>query len=252
MSKHCKNCGQKVDEKYCSYCGQSISVERIDLHHLMHDFIHGVLHVDKGYFYTIKELTLRPGETLRNYISGHRVKYFSPLGYIIISTTIFLFLAHFFHVAIMPDYDGYGITENMQQDNTMLGLKDVNIWVEEHYTFILLALLPINALMTFLVFRKDGYNYGENLVLNAYVAGHQIIMCILLLPINYYFNNNVVYSLLQIIPQYLIAIYFYITFFDSYPVWKRILKSLLCIILAFFVVIVISTIAFMIYFIIVL
>ena len=42
-----------------------------------HDLIHGVWHIDKGVLFTVKELILRPGDSVRGFIQGKRVGFFS-------------------------------------------------------------------------------------------------------------------------------------------------------------------------------
>ena len=47
------------------------------IHFMEHDLIHGVWHIDKGVLFTVKELILRPGDSVRGFIQGKRVGFFS-------------------------------------------------------------------------------------------------------------------------------------------------------------------------------
>lgn len=90
----CLNCTTEIDGKFCSECGQKSDTHRITAKHFfMHDLLHGVLHVDKGIPFTLKQLFIRPGFAARDYISGKRVQYYNVfylmfivLGLIIIVT----------------------------------------------------------------------------------------------------------------------------------------------------------------------
>eukprot|EP01132_Coremiostelium_polycephalum_P020155 gene20155-23955_t len=68
MTTNCLNCNEKIAGKFCSNCSQASSTHRFSLAHVFkHDFIHGIFHFDKGFFYTIKELFTRPGHSIRDY-----------------------------------------------------------------------------------------------------------------------------------------------------------------------------------------
>ena len=74
----CKNCGFTVEASYCGNCGQKANTYRITWKELVHHLPHAILHLDEGFFYTLKQLTLRPGEALREYLAGKRKRYFNP------------------------------------------------------------------------------------------------------------------------------------------------------------------------------
>ena len=69
----CKNCDQHFEGHYCNNCGQSASVKRINVFNVGSIFLHGFFHIDKGFFYTIKELSIHPGKMLREYVAGKRI-----------------------------------------------------------------------------------------------------------------------------------------------------------------------------------
>lgn len=92
--QNCLNCGTVINTKYCSNCGQSANTHRINISFLWHDIQHGLLHVDKGIFFTLRELFTRPGYSVKEFISGKRVQHFKPLSLIIVLAGVFGILSH--------------------------------------------------------------------------------------------------------------------------------------------------------------
>jgi hypothetical protein len=53
------------------------------------------IHFDQGFLYTIKELALRPGHSIREYVEGKRVRHVKPIKFMIWAAAISFFIAHF-------------------------------------------------------------------------------------------------------------------------------------------------------------
>lgn len=220
MSDLCKNCGTTVYGKYCHNCGQSVTTGRINFHYMLHELQHSLFHVDKGIFYTIKELLIRPGSTIREYLSGKRVSHYKPFAFVIIMGTIYGFICYFVKVypeeSIMPTYENIDTVEFTQQSFD---------WVYGHYSFVMLALIPFFALGSCIVFRKS-YNYIEFLVVSSYITGIQIFILIITY-IAYYFTL----SKWAVLPSFLaISVYHiwaYIKLFDNQSRTSVIFKTTL-------------------------
>ena len=94
---NCKNCKKEINGNFCSNCGQSASLKRIDGHYIIHELEH-VLHFERGILYTIKELFINPGQTIRNYLSENRSRLVKPVIFIIVASLIYTLIDHFFHI----------------------------------------------------------------------------------------------------------------------------------------------------------
>ncbi|NDV70095.1 DUF3667 domain-containing protein [Dysgonomonas sp. 25] len=225
MSEVCKNCGQTATGNYCPDCGQTMHTGRIDLHHIIHDFLHGVLHVDKGILFTIKELTLRPGQTIRNYLEGKRAKYFKPFAYVFILATIYTVIMHFIGVPIIDANDFQISSRPILDSPIMLTMNEIirSLFsiVNDHTAISTLLLLPLYALGSFLIYRKEKYNYGEHLVINSYIHGHAMLLQILSIPVSYYVSNLKVLMLVTPLSLLLIG-YMYFNVFNKYKMIPRI------------------------------
>src|SRR6476620_11884823 len=99
--KICTNCGNPIAEKYCPNCGQPAQIKRIDGHYIIHEIEH-VLHLEKGIMFTFRELMIRPGKNVREFISGSLSRLLKPIIFIIVTSLLYSLANHFFHVE-----DGY-------------------------------------------------------------------------------------------------------------------------------------------------
>ena len=89
---NCLNCSQLLSQNYCAYCGEAAHVHR-SLGAIWHDFLHGVLHFDGKFWRTLPMLMFKPGVLTREYISGKRAQYISPMALFLFS--IFMMFAVF-------------------------------------------------------------------------------------------------------------------------------------------------------------
>ena len=98
MTNLCLNCDVQLTGNFCSNCGQSAKVHKINFHFLIHDIQHGLLHLEKGFFYTTKELFTRPGHSIREFLAGKRVNHFKPISFAIILAGVYGIMAHYFEI----------------------------------------------------------------------------------------------------------------------------------------------------------
>lgn len=181
MHEKCLNCSQPVSTKFCSNCGQKSSTHRYSLKHFIeHDFIHGVWHVDKGILFTVKELFIRPGNSVREYILGKRANYFSFVTLLLLTITISAILSHY------SSLDFKSLVSKDEQN--MMGS------VEKLFTtypkIVLLISIPINSIFSYIWFRKAGFNYSEHLVLNSYKTAAEMIGGLVLTLLTLFFASS--------------------------------------------------------------
>ncbi|AQW92266.1 DUF3667 domain-containing protein [Elizabethkingia anophelis] len=176
MTNNCLNCNEELVGKYCNNCSQPASTHRFSLSHVFkHDFVHGIFHFDKGFFFTIKELFTRPGHSIREYVQGKRVKHFNYFATVLLLLTIIYFVKKWAKIESSDLFD-----------TNVKGL----LKVQKDYSKITVFLnIPIIAFISFLLFQRSKQNYTENLVLNMYLlCGLTVIS--LILPICMIFTDN--------------------------------------------------------------
>jgi len=87
---NCLNCGAELTGPYCRQCGQKARVRR-SVGAIVHDIVHGVLHLDGKFWRTLPLLVWRPGDLTRRYVHGERAKFVSPMAMFLFS--VFLMFA---------------------------------------------------------------------------------------------------------------------------------------------------------------
>ncbi|PSK91139.1 DUF3667 domain-containing protein [Taibaiella chishuiensis] len=157
----CNSCQQDIPENYCSKCGTPARLKRIDRHYIQHEIEH-ILHLEKGIFYTVKELVVQPGESINTFILNNRNRLVKPIVFIIVTSLIYTVTNHFFHIE-----EGY---LNFDKTNTA-GINPVNQWVQHHYGYANIIMGVFIACWQKLFFRKYGYNFFELLIVLCFVQG---------------------------------------------------------------------------------
>ena len=92
MEDYCQNCNQHIAGNFCTNCGQK-KYKRIDRKYLIDELQYSVLHTNKGFFYSVKNLVINPGRTARNYLDGNRVNHYKPILLAFVLSTISAFVS---------------------------------------------------------------------------------------------------------------------------------------------------------------
>lgn len=224
----CLNCEQVVKENYCSNCGQESGTHRYSLQHFfVHDFVHGIFHFDNGFFYTIKELFTRPGHSVREFINGKRTKHFNYFATVIILLTITYFLSKWIKIDLTEVFNKQSVS----------GLTKVTKDYSKITTFIV---IPINALLSYLIFRKSKLNYTENLVMNIFLLSGMITFRVFLYFCMILTGDVEIVRIINLIVTFFVFIYiaiFFYQYFSAYNYNKVILVIKVLLIAALFLII---------------
>ncbi|KPM48455.1 DUF3667 domain-containing protein [Jiulongibacter sediminis] len=163
---NCKNCGADLSGNFCAECGAPAKLKRIDAHYIIHEIEH-VLHLDKGIFYTLKELFIRPGKSVREFILETRNRLVKPIIFIILTSLVYSILNSTFHFE-----DGY-VTYGSLPDGSV---KKILTWVQSHYGYANILMSVFIAFWLKLFFRKYEFNFFEIIILLCYVVGVGMIL----------------------------------------------------------------------------
>jgi Protein of unknown function (DUF3667) len=167
QSNLCKNCNHTFQGNFCSNCGQKATTHDIDFKFIVHEVPHSALHLNKGIFFTIKEMSTRPGKTIKEYIDGKRVNHFPPLTYLLILTSTFIFIKS---LQFAFGYREIAVKRTSEFDQ----------FLDKNILFVFLLLVPFYALIYKLFHLKFRFNYWQLLVAQTFVIGHVIF--IMLIP----------------------------------------------------------------------
>lgn len=226
----CANCHRAIDgakQKFCPACGQPTPAHRIDWHFLAHEVEHSLLHMDRGILYTLKSLLLRPGHFIRDYIEGRRANHVKPLLLIMLMAAVVVFLSK---LVLAGDVMGAaytrGISEGLQ-DPGMANVAKIYIgisdWMNRHFAAATLLMLPVEALILKLSFRRFKLSYPEWLVVTTFLTAQTFVLWALSIPLQRQFPMagavavaiGIVYAAISLM-QY----------FRGYAPWKTALRTL--------------------------
>ena len=215
----CKNCSSSFESRYCPNCGAPAVVKRIDRHYVMHEVQHGIMHLEKGFLFTAKQLILRPGHSIREFIEGGRTKYYKPIGFVIISSIIYTALGHYFdNSTVYPKPEG--------------NINKVILWITTHYSYSNLIEILFISFTLKLLFWKAQYNYFEYIVLNCYLTGQAMLIGCIFMLAAFFTKLPVIHTVFPVL------VIFYMIWaigqFFNYKNGLTFLKALVAYVLGFF------------------
>ena len=208
---NCKNCDQPLNGNFCANCGQKADIHRITFKHFLHEFFHAFTHTDKGILLLMKELVTRPGYVAREYLDGQRKKYFNPLSFLVIISSIYAYIS-FKSGYFQALTEGTKVDMNRSGGGNMKGtiallMKESFDLSINHGKVIALFLTPVlMSFFSWLFFIRSKNNLSENLVLNSFLLSQiNIIMIVIFIPCFLLFpaipvklNNNIFHVLMWI------------------------------------------------------
>ncbi len=171
----CKNCEQNFNGKYCEECGQKSDVKRVDFNYIINEIPDSILQINQGFFFTIKELTLRPGRSVQNFLTGKRKPYYKPFSFFLVTATVYFLLAYLLERDTIIDDFISGFNNGMTDSNETSGISVLE-WISKNQTYSILLLIPFFSIATYLAFLQSKYNYFEHVVINLYITGYQMII----------------------------------------------------------------------------
>lgn len=161
---NCLNCTHTVTGKFCAACGQKADTHRITLRHFfMHDLLHGLWHVEKGLFFTLKESLIRPGTTARNYIAGHRIRYYNFFYLLLVLLGLNALIGHWFQSL-------YQLNTEVSVASTSSTILDITDFLKTNFKLLIFLLIPFFAINGAALFRRTNYNLAEHSIVAANIV----------------------------------------------------------------------------------
>lgn len=90
----CQTCGTMFQGNFCPRCGQSAKIGRYSAKTALLNFIDVWGLGNRGMFRSIRDLILRPGYMIRDYLSGMQMAYFPPFKMFFLLTTLSLLIGY--------------------------------------------------------------------------------------------------------------------------------------------------------------
>jgi len=156
----------RLNQGQCTQCGKPTQLQRINSSYIKQE-VGNVLLLEKGLFYTIRELFIRPGKSIREFIFEDRSKLVKPVYFLIVTSLIYTLANHF-----LKFEDGY--ISGGDFDGSTIGV--IINWLQNNYGAANLILSIFIALWLKLFFRRHDYNFFEILILLCYVMGAAMLI----------------------------------------------------------------------------
>lgn len=114
----CLNCHDHYVGSYCPRCGQAASTSRFSMKVAAVNFAEAYGMGERGMFRTIRDLILRPGQLILDYLRGKRASYFAPFKMYFLLAAVSLLVTHGLNITghALHD-DSENITEEVKQEH---------------------------------------------------------------------------------------------------------------------------------------
>lgn len=157
----CNHCSYEVVNKFCSNCGHPRELTRINGQYVLSE-IGSVLNFRKGILFTIKELLIRPGKNIQQFILKDRNRLVKPIIFIIVCSLVYTFAQQ-----LLRFEDGYVNYQGPSDSITVSFFA----WIQNNYGYANILMALFIAMWIKILFRKYAYNYFETLILLCFVIG---------------------------------------------------------------------------------
>jgi hypothetical protein len=161
QDKRCENCGHYVEMRFCPHCGQENVETRHSFHYLFTHFVEDFLHYDAQFWKTIHYLLFRPAKLTREYLSGKRLSFVSP-----VKLYIFISFITFFLSAVLSNPSE---VENTKQNITIASFSigqekqsELKENIIHHFPQAVFCYMPIFAFWLWLFHNKKKWYYFDH------------------------------------------------------------------------------------------
>ena len=250
---NCKNCEKPLEENahFCANCGAKIVIDRITFKALLIDVFVNVFGFDSKFFLTLRTVARAPHIVISEVLGGVRKRYMNPFAFLAVGAAISLVVFNYFDDefrTVNSDVNSAQIEElkataemdistkknltaseiqqlEIQQKGAQLQLKFLEGYMNftlQYYNLFAFLFLIIYAALSKWTFWKP-HNFGEHIVINAYIFGFTIYLSLIL-----FFLSILIHPSIYVYSMALYVLFYMYAFgrFYKLSVWKNILKLL--------------------------
>lgn len=174
----CNHCGYGFDGRCCPQCGMPSGQYRFTFKQLIHNFLDIWGMGNRPMFRSMRDLLLRPGYMIRDYLGGHHLSYFPPFKMLAVLTIFIVFLSWIFN--FHDPLVGKKIAEEIHKSHQVLQLSETThsifdyienliIYLDKNDLYRILFQNIFVVLAAWIVFRKKGYNLVETFFSQIYI-----------------------------------------------------------------------------------
>jgi hypothetical protein len=242
----CTTCGTSFEGNYCPRCGQSSRIGRYSFKNAFLLFLDVWGLGNRGMFRTLRDLILRPGYMIRDYLQGMQMAYFPPFKLFFLLIALSLLVESGFNIKGTNRLEeSLELFDQLEEESTVESedekaneiqkqvtadfvqdSKDFTRWVNNHMTIVLLVLLLLFSGPLYFFFRHSpnipDMRYSEFFVAIIYFSNMSNIYSI----VASFFCMNIFYQ--SLIPVVAIIP---LKQLSGYSYWQTIWKTLIALII---------------------
>ena len=218
-------------------------MRRIDSRYIVDEVTNHLFRLNHGLFFTLKELTLKPGNTIKGFLEGKRKQYVKPLSYLLLTSTLYVLTAHFLGLNTFFQEFTAGFTSGVTDEgnDAARGFLDILNWLTNNHTYSVLLTLPFFSAASYLAFKRSRYNYFEHLVLNMFITAQQMLIYLLA---SFTVVEHKITEAIPLVLGMAFSFWVFYQFFGEYRPFVRILLTILSYILFFIQILGLMILAF--------
>ena len=128
----CLNCHDHYTGNFCPRCGQVATTNRFSMKVAAENFADAYGMGERGMFRTMRDLLLRPGYLILDYLRGMRVSYFAPFKMFFLLFAISTLVTHGFNIKGQRAYDDTeSVAEALKSDEEMTDGESVTTGTDD-------------------------------------------------------------------------------------------------------------------------
>ncbi len=192
----CLHCSAPLNGRYCSQCGEKVyEAKDKKVLHLFEEMAHFLTHFEGKFFTTLRTMFRHPGQMAHEYCLGIRKKYFKPVSFYFLLVVIYLLFPMFRGLNMsLEGHLGQHLYKDMaarmvtwKQEKRNLDFNAVKIKFEAKSEkvskLMLLVVLPICAVLLFIMFRQQHRYFFDHFILSAEISSMFLLILFLILPL---------------------------------------------------------------------
>ena len=215
----CPTCGTHYEGNYCPRCGQSAKIGRYSFKKalLLYLDVWGV--GNRGMFRSIRDLILRPGYMIRDYLRGMHMAYFPPFKMFFLLIALSLVIDSGLNIqginrskqnkaetqqVVAGWFKGVAETDQSQAAEASQDASEkVSAFLEQHTSALTLICLLLFSLPLYLMFRHSpaipDLRLSECFVAMVYIADMYLIYCIVPSLLCFSVEGEIIYDILAML-----------------------------------------------------
>ena len=188
----CPTCGTHFEGNYCPRCGQSSRIGRYSFKNAFLLFLDVWGLGNRGMFRTIRDLILRPGYMIRDYLQGMQMAYFPPFKMFFLLIALVLLVNTGLNIKMenriekqqkeyveninKAVYSSFGLDE--KENNHAIEASEANNkvieWTNKHLSLVTIVLLMLSSIPLYIFFRRSpaypNIRFSEFFVTMVYIT----------------------------------------------------------------------------------